>query len=210
MKTAFVAVVEDDQTLCRGVSRALQSAGLETACFASAEAFWENCADALRDTYEPSRLACILLDLNLPGEGGLSVQQRLLERSQDTPIVFMAGHGEVETAVRAMKRGAVDFLEKPFSEGELLEAVLRALERHRRAQLDQEDRETVDRRLARLTPREREVLSLLDTDLHTKEIARRLEISPRTVEVHRQRVMQKMEVDSVAALVRLLLESKVR
>jgi len=210
LTTSFIAIVEDNEALSRGVSRTLKGAGLEVACFESAEAFWDHCIEVSSNGHEPSRLACVILDLHLPGEGGLSVQRRLLEQSPDTPIVFMTGNGEVETAVRAMKRGAVDFLEKPFSQGELLEAVLRALERYHRSQHHREDLQEVEQRLARLTPRERQILSLLEADLPNKEIAHRLKISPRTVEVHRQRVMQKMEVDSVAGLVRLLLETKPR
>jgi two-component system response regulator FixJ len=198
-QTALVAVVEDDEALRRGLSRALHAAGLETVCFPSAEAFWDGC--------DPSLLACIVLDLQLPGEDGLSLQQGLLERAVGTPIVFVTGHGEIETAVHAMKGGAIDFLRKPFSESELLDAVYRGLERDRGTRRQEDERGVVHQLLARLTPREREVLDLLEADLGTKAIASRLEISPRTVEVHRQRVMHKMEVDSVAALVRLMLKA---
>ncbi|MGI9432095.1 MAG: response regulator transcription factor [Myxococcota bacterium] len=195
----LVVIVEDDVVLRRVVSRALSGAGMETASFDSVEAFW--------NAWDPSRpVGCVVADLRLPGDSGLSLQPEFSERGIGTPIVFMTGYGDVETAVHAMKGGAVDFLEKPFVEAQLLAAVNRAIESERNARRDRETRMAVDERVARLTPREKEVMDLLATDLSTKEVASRLEISPRTVEVHRQRILHKMEVESLAALVRFLLQ----
>ena len=193
----LVVIVEDDVVLRRVVSRALSGAGMETASFDSVEAFW--------NAWDPSRpVGCVVADVRLPGESGLSLQPEFSERGIGTPIVFMTGYGDVETAVHAMKSGAVDFLEKPFVEAQLLAAVNHAIARERKARRDRETRMAVDERVARLTPREKEIMDLLATEVRTKGISARLGISPRTVEVHRQRIMRKMEVESLAALVRLL------
>lgn len=193
---AHVWVVEDDGGLRRVLARALVSAGYEVTCCRSARSFLK--------AYDPSRPGCILLDLRLPGEDGLWIQESLLERDVSTPIVFMSGHGDVGTAVRALKSGAVDFLQKPFGEKALFEAARHAVERDLQERRCRRHARSVNVRLARLTARENDVLELLVADRCTKEIAAELGISPRTVEIHRQRVMQKMEIRSVAALVRLL------
>lgn len=179
------------------MQRTLTSAGFEVACFRSAEDFL--------DAHQPSRPGCILLDVRLPDGDGLRVQEELLARAATTSIVFMSGHGDVKTAVRALKSGAVDFLQKPFGESDLLGAVRNALKRDMEKRQHQARLESLTARRARLTPRENQVLDLLVADRDTKAIAGELGISPRTAETHRQRVMHKMEVDSVAALTRLVL-----
>jgi RNA polymerase sigma factor (sigma-70 family) len=143
----------------------------------------------------------------MPGISGLELQERLAS-DPTLPIVFITGHGDVPMSVRAMKRGAVDFLQKPFDERELLAAVNLACEKAKRAHMEQLETSAVRRRLVSLTPREREVLSLVVTGMLNKQIASELGISEKTVKVHRARVMEKMRARSMADLVRLAERAK--
>lgn len=195
MDEAVVYVVDDDPSVRRALSRLIRSVGLEAVTFPSAQAF-------LAYT-PPDRPACLVLDVRLPGPSGLDLQSALSEAGRDVPIVFITGHGTVPTSVRAMKGGAVDFLQKPFNDQELLDSVQRALRRSTEERADRAERAELERRVASLTPREREVLVLVVAGMLNKQIADQLGIAEKTIKVHRGRVMEKMQADSVADLVRM-------
>lgn len=195
MDEAVVFVVDDDAPVRRALSRLIRSVGLEAMTFPSAQAF-------LAFT-PPDRPACLVLDVRLPGPSGLDLQSALSRAGRDVPIVFITGHGTVPTSVRAMKGGAVDFLQKPFNDQELLDCVQRALRRSGEERAERAERTELERRLGALTPREREVLVLVVAGMLNKQIADKLGIAEKTIKVHRGRVMEKMQADSVADLVRM-------
>jgi FixJ family two-component response regulator len=195
----LIYVVDDDAAVLRSMSLLLQSHGYAVEPCASAAAFLER--------FEPERRACLVLDLRMPGMDGAELQRRLIEDGHRLPVIILTGHGDVPAAVRAMKQGAIDFIEKPADEAHLLGAIDEA-----RAVLTNRPRRSVPRevvaeRLARLTAREREVLDHLVLGRLNKEIAQALGISQRTVEIHRAHVMEKMEASSVAQLVRMVLDA---
>jgi FixJ family two-component response regulator len=189
----IVYVVDDDPSFRKAVSRLLRTTGLEVETLASAQEFL--------DHPKVDRPSCLVLDVRMPGPSGIALQAALREARRDLPIVFMTGHGDVSTSVRAMKGGAVDFLEKPFRAAELLACVQRGLARSRQSRVERAERTTVERRFATLTPREQDVLRLVVTGLLNKQIAGELGIAEKTVKIHRGQVMQKMEAGSVAELV---------
>jgi len=191
-----VYVIDDDASFRKAVSRLLRSAGLEVEALASAGEFLERPAT--------DRPACLVLDVRMPGPSGMDLQSALEETGRDIPIVFMTGHGDVSTSVRAMKKGAVDFLEKPFRAPELLACVERGLARSRQSRAEGAERVVVERRFATLTSRERDVLGLVVTGMLNKQIAGELGIAEKTVKIHRGHAMQKMEAGSVAELVRMV------
>ena len=188
-----VFVVDDDASIRRALARLLKSVGLAVELYAGAQEFLEAC--------DPDRPGCLLLDVRMPGTGGLELQQILASRGIEWPIVFITGHGDVPMSVRAMKAGAVDFLPKPFSDQDLLDAVQRALGRDSELRTVRAQRAEVTQRIARLTPREREVFALVVAGRMNKHIAAQLGASEKTIKVHRGRVMEKMQADSVAELV---------
>lgn len=197
--TALIHVVDDDAAFRRSLAFLLESVGWPVETHASAQAFLDACAGPTPD------FGCLVLDIRMPAMSGLELQQVLHARGWQPPIVFVTGHGDVELAVQAMKQGAADFLEKPFKDQALLDAVAAAV---RRGQADraQEDRRHVAKSvLARLSPREWEVARLVAAGLPNKRVARELDISEKTVHVHRQHVMEKIEVSSAAELARLML-----
>ncbi len=191
-----VHVVDDDAAVRGSLRFLLESAGYAVVTHATAEAFLRVAAR--------QRAGCLLTDLRMPGLGGLALQQRLHEIGLRIPVVVMTGHGDVATAVQAMKGGALDFLEKPFDDERLLAAVARALEAGRARAAETAAADDATRRLETLTPREREVLEGLVAGQGSKAIARTLGASPRTIEVHRLRVMEKLQVHSLPDLVRLV------
>lgn len=195
MTRGIVFLVEDDEPLRRATTRLLSSHGFGVREFASAEEFLA--------AVGPEDKGCLLLDLRLPGASGLELQQRLAERSLSTPIVFLTGHADVPTSVYAMKRGAVDFLEKPAREEELVAALERALARDESGRREHGELSELERRYAELTPREREVLASVVGGQRNKQTARALGIAERTVKLHRSRVLQKMRAESLAELVRM-------
>ena len=196
-----VHVVDDDAAVCDSLRVLLASAGFPVQTYDSAVAFLATAA---------GRAGCVLTDVRMPEMDGLELQQRLSQRKIHLPVIVMTGQGDIPLAVRAMKAGAVDFLEKPFDDAALLDAVRRALaESNRREESESASAET-SRRLAALTPREREVLDLLVVGLSNKAIAIKLGASPRTVEVHRARVFEKLSARSLPDLVRLVLAAEPR
>jgi two-component system response regulator FixJ len=191
-----VHVVDDDAAVRSSLRFLLESAGIAVETHATAEA-------VLR-AVETLRAGCVLTDVRMPGLDGIALQRRLQEAGYRIPVIVMTGHGDVPTAVQAMKDGALDFLEKPFDDEALLAAVRRALEAARAMHAADEVSAAVASRLAMLTPREREVLEGMVAGQPSKAIARDLGTSPRTIEVHRMRVMEKLQVRSLPELVRLV------
>lgn len=191
----IVYVVDDDESLRRALALLINSVDLEVQVFATPAAFLAH--------PRPDRPACVVLDLRMPGASGLAVQEELVRAGAILPILFLSGHADVSTSVRAMKAGAVDFLEKPFHDQALLDAVHQALERARELRADRDEYQRAARLLATLTSREREVLALVVAGLPNKRVADRLGTSEKTIKVHRARVMEKMKADSLADLVRM-------
>jgi len=195
-----VFIVDDDEDVRDSLRLLLRSVGLEAETFASAQGFLA--------AFDPQRAGCLVLDIRMPGMSGLDLQKRLSELGATVPIIFITGHSDVPVAVRAMRSGAIDFLQKPFDDQELLDRIHQALAldaRHRRALAD---RQPILDRLASLTPREREVMDLVVQGLANKNVASELGVSPRTIEIHRARVMAKMKASSLAHLVRMALDSQ--
>jgi two-component system response regulator FixJ len=193
-REAMVFVVDDDPGVLDAVALLLRSDGLRSRGFPSAAAFL--------DAYDPEVPGCIVLDLRMPEMSGTELQSRLRSMDSHLPIIFVTAHGDVPTAVSAVKAGAVDFIQKPFTDEKLLDKVHQALELDVRRCRERAELEAIRRRLDSLTPREREVLALVAEGKHNKNIARALGISERTVEAHRARLMHKMDAPSVPALVR--------
>jgi FixJ family two-component response regulator len=193
-----VYVVDDDESVRRALARLIRSLSLDVETFASAPAFL-----AYRP---PDRPSCLVLDVRLPGPSGLELQASLGRAQRTMPIIFITGHASVPTSVRAMKEGALDFLQKPFDDQALLEAIQRALARSRQARAERTARARVLHRLDTLTPREREVLARVVSGKLNKQIAAELGAAEKTIKVHRGRVMKKMQAESIADLVRMMLE----
>ena len=191
----LVCVVDDDQSVRRGLRRLFKSAGYAAETFASAEDY------LAREIFEGP--ICLVLDVRMPGLNGLGLQEALETRGACEQIVFITGHGDVPTATRAMKSGAVDFLTKPFDGEELIEAVKRALERGEEQLRNRGERQAARGRVDKLTPREFEVLRFVVMGLLNKQIASELHTAEKTIKVHRGRVMQKLGVTSVPDLVRV-------
>jgi FixJ family two-component response regulator len=189
----LVHVVDDEAAIRESLAMLLRSVGLASRSYAGAQEFL--------DAWQPQGAECLVCDVRMPGMSGLELQEALSARSARLPVVLITGHGDVAMAVRAMKAGASDFIEKPFNDQVLLDAVNRALARARDGQ--GVGRAEIEARLATLTPREREVLLLVAEGRPNKVVATRLGLSTRTVEVHRARVMEKMQARSLADLVRM-------
>jgi FixJ family two-component response regulator len=189
-----VFVVDDDRRICEALTELLASFDLQALAFRSA-------AEYLAQP-KPDRPACLILDVQLPDINGLDLQGRFAEGTLP-PIVFITGHGDIPSTVRAIKAGAVDFLTKPFEEAALMRAVRAALAQSRKARQEGAQRAELERRLATLTAREREVLPLIASGLLNKQAAAELGISEVTLQIHRGKVMRKMQAGSFAELVRM-------
>ncbi len=195
MSNATVCVVDDEPSVRRSLTRLLQTAGYQVETYASAREFLDRAPEG--------GVRCLVLDVKMPDLNGLELQESLAEADRALPIVFITGHGDIPTSVRAMRAGATDFLSKPFDAEDLLAAIERALASARQQLEDDEARHDIEERIATLTPREHEVLRHVITGQLNKQIAADLGTSEKTIKVHRGRMMRKMEVQSVAELVRL-------
>jgi FixJ family two-component response regulator len=191
-----VFLVDDDDSVLRALGRLIKSAGYEVQTFVSARGFLDS-GDFQKGP------ACLVLDVRMPGLNGLDLQRELQAANATLPIIFITGHGDIPTTVRAMKAGAVDFLPKPLKDAVLLGAIEQALARAARDWAERRKLEALSQRLNTLTPREREVMALVVRGLLNKQIAFELGTVEKTIKVHRARVMQKMGVDSLAELVRI-------
>ena len=188
-----IFVVDDDASVRKGLTRLLRSAGWDAEAFATAQEF------LTRPAY--GGVGCVVLDVRMPGMRGPELRDQLAARKISLPVIFLTGHGDIPTGVDAMKKGAVDFLEKPVDSRALLEAIQRAVERHRTQRAQVREMEKIHERVVRLSDREREVMEYVIAGCLNKHIADAMGIAEKTVKVHRGRVMQKMEANSVAELV---------
>lgn len=190
----LVHVVDDDASFRNSVGRLLRACGYDVAVYESAE-------ELLQQLPEAAGPSCILLDVRIPGVSGPELQDRLARQGSTLPIVFLTGHGDIETSVQAIKAGAEDFLTKPVAKDKLLDAIERAIARHQAAREQHDRLNTLRAKVARLTPRERQVFDLVVRGRMNKQIAHELGTTERTVKAHRQRVMEKLQVESLAQLV---------
>lgn len=195
MNDATVFVVDDDPAVRDSLALLLRSIGLKARLFESAQ--------SMEESFDPDWHGCVVLDIRMPGLSGMELQRRLKERHCTMPIIFITGHGDVPMAVEAMQQGAFDFIQKPFRDQELLDRINQALLHDNEHRSLEEQRRLVHERYATLTPREREVMDCVVRGLANKVIAMDLELSQRTVEIHRARVMEKMGARSLAELVRM-------
>lgn len=192
-----VFIIDDDQEVRAAIRLLMDSVGLAAEAFASAQEYLER--------FDPARPGCLVLDVRMKGMSGLDLQQRLSDEPVFPPIIVITGHGDVPMAVRAVKTGAVDFIEKPFNDQVLLDAVHRALEQDAARRGQASRLADLRERLQRLTPREREIRDLVIAGKRNKVIAADLNISQSTVEAHRAKVMEKMEARSLSDLMRMML-----
>jgi FixJ family two-component response regulator len=195
-----VFIVDDEEPVADSIAMLLRTVGLATKIYRDARVFLEE--------YHADQPGCLLLDVRMPKMSGLELQQALIARNVSLPIVFITGHGDVPMAVEAMRAGALDFIQKPFNDDELIRRVQKALEEDARERELLQRREELERRWAGLTPREREIALLIADGQANKRVAADLEISARTVELHRARILQKMGVRSLAQLVRMMVALK--
>jgi len=195
-----IFVVDDDDAVRTSLRLLLKSVGLPVETFSSAQEFL--------DAFDAERAGCLVLDIRMPGMSGLDLQQKLNEMHAIIPIVFITGHGDVPMAVEAMQHGAIDFIQKPFRDQELIDRINQARETDQKNREGLGERDAIIKRMGHLTPREREVLNLVTKGKANKVIAFDLSVSQRTVEIHRARVMEKMGASSLAHLVRMVLEAE--
>ena len=195
-----VFVVDDEPVVRDSLSALIQSVGLRVQTFASAEQFLQS--------YDPAQPGCLVLDFRMPGMTGTTLQERMMNEGNAIPIIFISGHADVKIAVRAMKHGAVDFVLKPFSQAEMLTRIQESISKDRERRRRAADRDQILERMALLTAREQEVMEMVVEGNSNKNMAEKMRLSPKTIEVHRARVMRKMGASSLAELVRLVLECK--
>jgi two-component system, LuxR family, response regulator FixJ len=190
-----VFVVDDDPLLCKSLSLFLQAEGFSVEVYTSPRAYLDAC--------QPDCYGCVILDIGLPDMDGLALQQALSERGIHLPIIFLTGQGNIPKVVQAVKGGAVDFLEKPASDSEILLRVRVAMAHEAKRRTEERRSLKLKKRFTSLTPSEHKVMSLLILDMRNKEIGKKLNISHRTVEVHRSRVMEKMKAESLLELMEM-------
>jgi two-component system, LuxR family, response regulator FixJ len=200
MNSPTVFIVDDDAAVRDSLAMLLELKGYGVRTFAGAEQFLAE--------YRPEWPGCLVLDLRMPGMSGLELQSELARRGVGLPVIIVTAHGDVATARGALKAGAIDFIEKPIDDEALVAAIGDALDRDARSRSRAQADASAAERLARLTGREREVLELVTAGRHNREIAVDLGISPRTVEVYKARLMEKLQVRRVPELVRMVLESR--
>ena len=192
-----VYIVDDDPAVQQALRLLFRSAGYRAELFSSAVQFLE--------AYHRNMTGCILLDVRMPGMSGLELQEALNARLSLLPVIFMTGHGDVPMAVAAMQSGAIDFIQKPFDDQELINRVAQALSQDAHTRGVLEEKHEIRKRLESLTPREREIMDMVVNGMANKVIAGDLKLSQRTVEIHRARVMEKMSAGSLAHLVRMVI-----
>ena len=192
---AIVYVIDDDSSVREAIEGLIRSVGMRAETFGSAQEFLAS--------KRPDAPACLVLDVRMPGLSGLDLQRELSDANISIPVIFITGHGDIPMSVRAMKAGAVEFLTKPFRDQDLLDAITQALDRDREFRKQQAGMAELRECYQRLTPREREVMEQVVAGLLNKQIAVRLGISEITVKLHRHQVMEKMQADSLADLVRM-------
>jgi two-component system response regulator DctR len=195
MEGQTVFIVDDNAAVRDSIQELVESIGLQAETYPSAKAFL--------DAFQPERSGCLVLDVRMAGMSGLVLQEKLKELGARIPVILLTGHADVPMAVRALKMGAMDFIQKPYREQLLLDSINHALEADAAARHSSAQKDNLEQRLAALTEREREVLDKLLTGSSSKQIARELDISPRTVEIHRQHVLRKLGVASVRELIGL-------
>ena len=195
LSDAAVFVVDDDSLIRDSLECLVKSVGLHADTFSSAQAFL--------NVKLPDKPSCLVLDVRMPGLSGLELPEELQKRGVAIPIIFMTGHGTVPMSVRAMKAGAVDFLQKPFEDQEILDVIYHAIEQNRQSRIEQAEINKIEQRIQSLTLREHEILILVTAGMLNKLIADKLQVSENTVKTHRARLMRKMEVQSFAELVRV-------
>ncbi|MCP1519155.1 FixJ family two-component response regulator [Pseudomonas migulae] len=193
----IVYIVDDDKDLRTSLAWLLESVSVQAQCFASAEEFLSQ--------YDPKQPACLVLDVRMPETSGFQLQEILNQRGSTLPTIFVSAHGDIPMSVTAMKNGALDFVEKPYNPQQMIDRIQAALKTAVHAQADQQQRQHLQGKLALLTSREREVLMLVIDGKASKVIARELNISVKTVDVHRTKIKEKMGVTSIAMLVREVL-----
>jgi two-component system, LuxR family, response regulator FixJ len=196
----IVMVVDDDPGVRNAMRTLLKSVGIQSTLYASAQEFL--------GAYQPTQPGCLVLDIRMPGMSGLELQQELNLRGAVIPVIFMSGHADIPMAVEAMQHGAFDFLQKPFRDQDLLDRIQRAIATDAELRKSLGEHTRIKAHLESLTPREREVLDLMTQGKQNKAIAQVLDVSPRTIEIHRARVMEKMGAHSIAELVRMMLDLK--
>jgi FixJ family two-component response regulator len=201
MAEATVFIVDDDTEVRESIALLMQSVGLHAECFPSALDYLEQ--------FDCSRAGCLVLDVRMPKMSGLELQQQLLQMPNCPPIIIITGHGDIQMAVRAVQQGATDFIEKPFRDQLLLDAIHRAITRDAEQRGVASRRSEIEQRLQRLTPREREVLDRVMQGARNKVIAFDLNISQSTVEAHRSKVMEKMQAKTLSDLMRMVLSLEV-
>lgn len=194
-RKSTVFIVDDDQAIRHAMALLMRSVGLDYEIYHSADDFLA--------VFSDDKPGCLVLDIRMPGLGGLELQDKLIEKGSSLPIIFITGHGDVPMAVEAMQKGAVDFIQKPFRDQELLDRIGEALKTDQERRTEREEHAEVRSLFNKLTKREREVLDLVVTGKPNKVIAYELGVSQRTVEIHRARVMEKMQARSLADLVRM-------
>ncbi|MDX1606295.1 MAG: response regulator transcription factor [Candidatus Competibacterales bacterium] len=200
MSEPTVFIVDDDEAVRDATGLLLRSVGLPVATYATGQAFL--------DRIRPEQPGCVVLDVRMPSMSGLELLQRMKERHLPLPVIMLTGHGDVPMAVEAMKLGALDFMQKPFRDQELLDCIQKALQLDARQRRDLAERDLIRQRLQTLTAREYEVLEHMLEGKANKVIALELDLSQRTVEIHRSRVMDKMQARSLAILVQLVLQCR--
>lgn len=193
-----VYIVDDDNGVRSSIRVLMKSVGLPSSTFASAQEFL--------GAYHADQPGCLVLDIRMPGMSGLELQEELNRRGAIVPVIFITGHADIPMAVEAMRQGAFDFLQKPFRDQDLIDRVQQAMARDQQSRLALKEHGRIRARIASLTPREREVLALLTTGKANKVMAQELGLSQRTVEIHRAHVMEKMGAQSVAQLVRMVMD----
>lgn len=196
MGRATVFVVDDDIAVRDSLSLLIGSMGLKVETFA--------CADDFLTAYEPGAAGCLLLDIRMPGMSGTELHEELNRRGYHVPVIFITGHGDISMAVRAMQHGAVDFIEKPFNDQQLLDRINQALVQDKQARIDNAEMSAIGERLKALTPRETEVMRRVVAGEANKRIALDLGLSERTIEIHRAKVMAKTGAATLAELVKMV------